>query len=336
MKFSRNLIFRIFPLVKKGFIHSVLGLSTSSACGAADGLLKLGLLWLELVECFSSTPDFLIVSAGFRSGEFPDQSETLTISSSYLIVLGTVRRWNRQPVPIPADDPAPLSTCRLSVLSERTQSLNFLEPGFLIFTSCNHKTYKQKLKSGCRRSSFNSGSFEELKSLVLLQVSLAEGVKPGEQRHSGVADSPDGLGGLLQDQTLWPLQRAERPAAGHNAVRRLVGRLRGHRQLLLRVKRFETTRPTTIQRQVLQDSSDFKRLHVPKNNSDYMWNPNKAFKRSVWRFASLCERQRETDTNIWSRVGSKNIYSVFVFIDAFQPGLHNTGQSWWPQQSLCV
>lgn len=112
MKFSRNLIFRIFPLVKKGFIHSVLGLSTSSACGAADGLLKLGLLWLELVECFSSTPDFLIVSAGFRSGEFPDQSETLTISSSYLIVLGTVRRWNRQPVPIPADDPAPLSTGR--------------------------------------------------------------------------------------------------------------------------------------------------------------------------------------------------------------------------------
>lgn len=61
-------------------------------------------------ECFSSTADFLIVSAGFGSGEFPDQSETLTISSSYLIVLGTVRRWNRQPVPIPADDPAPLST----------------------------------------------------------------------------------------------------------------------------------------------------------------------------------------------------------------------------------
>lgn len=69
-------------------------------------LTEAQVVWLELVECFSSTPDFLIVSAAFRSGEFPDQSETLTISSSYLIALGTVRRWNRQP----ADDPAPLST----------------------------------------------------------------------------------------------------------------------------------------------------------------------------------------------------------------------------------
>lgn len=131
---------------------------------------------------------------------------------------------------------------------ERTQSRNILEPGFLIFTSCNHKTNKLKLKSRCRRDfrtpQRTPGSFEELKSLVLLQVSLAEGVKPGEQRHSGVADSPDSLGGLLQDQTLWPLQRAERPAAGHNGVRRLVGRLHGHRQLLLRVKQFETTAPS--------------------------------------------------------------------------------------------